>query len=145
MSLIAKLLSCLALLGFLASLAAHVAGYAGIAQPFGISPQPLGPGIFIVWAPTVPAFMYLSSGCSRKDSWKAALRGCPVWMSRLLYGVFGYGFLNFFAFMFSVGGEGTEAAEIRLLSGHCMVFYFAAFAVMYSFAVVVRSQSQIRR
>ncbi|MFT6634317.1 hypothetical protein [Alcanivorax sp.] len=141
---LANVFSLLALLGFIASLAAHIAGYAGIERPFGINPWPLHVGIFVVWFPAVLASMKLSKGFPQKDMWKAALRGCQKWMRHALYGLFGYAFLSFFAFFVLAGDGENEASTVRGFSGHWLIFYFAAFAILRSYVSVSRSDT-IRR
>lgn len=141
---LANVFSLLALLGFIASLAAHIAGYAGIERPFGINPWPLHVGIFVVWFPAVLASMKLSKDFPQKDMWKAALRGCPKWMRYALYGLFGYAFLSFFAFFVSAGDGENEASTVRGFSGHWLIFYFAAFAILRSYVSVSQSDT-IRR
>jgi hypothetical protein len=121
----------LALLGFLASLTAHLASHMGIAKPFGLDPMPLHMGIFVVFVPAVLVSRRLAPGHWRTNYWKTALRGCPAWMRTGLYVIFGYAFLNFIAVMLgekTVGG----ATALRGFSGHWMVFYYGAFAIMYS-------------
>lgn len=141
---LANVFSLLALLGFIASLVAHLAGYAGIDRPFGMNPWPLHVGIFIVWFPAVLASMQLSKGFPQKDMWKAALRGCPKWMRYAFYGLFGYAFLSFFALSVSAGNGENEASTVRGFSGHWLIFYFAAFAILRSF-VSVSQRDTIRR
>jgi hypothetical protein len=141
---IANIFSLLALLGFGASVVAHLAGYAGIDRPFGFNPWPLHGGIFVVWIPTVFASMQLSKDFPQKDMWKAVLRGCPKWMQYSVYGLFGYATLSFFAIFFSVGGDENEASTVRGFSGHWLFFYFAAFAVLRSYANVSQNDT-IRR
>jgi hypothetical protein len=45
----------------------------------------LGPGLFIVWLPTVLLMNRMTRDFKQKDVWRAALRGCPKWMQRLVY------------------------------------------------------------
>jgi rRNA maturation protein Nop10 len=128
--------SLVALIGFIASLIAHLAGYAGIDHPLGLDPWPLHVGIFVVWLPAVLAAQKLSKDFPQKDMWKATLRGCPKWMRYTLFGLFGYAFLSFFAFFLTVGKSHDEANTIRGFSGHWLIFYFAAFAILQSYARV---------
>lgn len=75
---------------------------------------------------------------SRKDFWKVALAGCPGWMRRGFYVLFGYAILNFIVFFAITAGQpklrsdNLPPAVIKGFSGHWMVFYAAAFAVLYS-------------
>lgn len=139
-----KLLMYLALAGFVASLVAHVAGYMGIERPFGFNPWPLHVGLFIVWGPVVMVAQRLSKEFPQKDMWKATLRGCPPWMSNVLYILFGYAFLSFFVFVLLEPKSGNEASTIRGFSGHWLIFYYAAFAILYS-AIKVSNHETVRR
>jgi hypothetical protein len=134
-------------LGFLASLVAHIAGYLGISEPFGFDPWPLHVGIFIVWLPAVIVAQRLSKDFPQKDMWKAALRGCPKWMRLGLYGLFAYAFASFAYFFLATmqGAGGDEDPEVvRGFSGHWLVFYYAAFAILYS-AIQVAGDDPTRR
>jgi hypothetical protein len=136
MAVIANIFSLIALAGFIASLLAHIAGYAGIDHPLGFDPWPLHGGIFLVWVPAVLAAQNLSRDFPQKDMWKATLRGCPKWIRYMLFGLFGYAFLSFFAFFISTGNSPSEASTIRGFSGHWLLFYFAAFAILLSYSRV---------
>ena len=134
----------LALAGFFASLIAHLAGYMGIEKPFGFDPWPLHLGIFIVWLPAVLVSQRLSKEFPQKDMWKATLRGCPPWMRKTLYVLFGYAFLSFFAFMALDATSGSKASTVRGFSGHWPIFYYAAYAILYS-ASQVSENDTVRR
>lgn len=133
-----------ALTGFIASLVAHIAGYMGIEKPFGFDPWPLHIGIFVVWLPAVLVAQRLSKDFPQKDMWKATLRGCPSWMRNGLYALFGYAFLSFFLFMALDSTSGNEASTVRGFSGHWLIFYFAAYAILYS-AIQVSENETARR
>lgn len=144
-AVIANSFSLLALIGFGASLITHLAGYVGIDRPFGINPWPLHVGVFIVLIPTVIAARHLTKDFLRKDMWKAALRGCPNWMRYLLFAIFGYAILSFFGFIFfSFDSGDNEASTIRGFSGHWLIFYFAAYAILHSYSNVSKNDT-IRR
>ena len=134
----------LALVGFIASLGAHLAGYMGIEKPFGFNPWPLHLGIFVVWIPAIFVMQRLSREFPRKDMWKATLRGCPREMRTALYVISGYAFLSFFAFIFLEAGSGEQAKTLRGFSGHWLVFYYAAFAILYS-SIHVAKKDDVRR
>lgn len=124
-------------IGLALSIVAHLAGLAGIELPGGRLVWALHAGIFVVWIPTVLVSMRTTRCANRKDFWKVALSGCPVWMRRAIYVLFGYGILNFFLFMQATGAGHTPTGDappsvIRGFSGHWMVFYSAAFAILYS-------------
>ena len=129
--------------GFLASLVSHVYALLGLDGPLGDRTMLLHVGIFIVWIPAILASRRLVRDVPQKDMWKATLRGCPEWMRYAFYGLFGYTFLNFALFMFrgagrsTPGGGGAAAPSVvRGFSGHWMLFYFAAFAMLYSYVHV---------
>ena len=129
---------CLAAAGFLLSVVAHVLALAGVSMPGGNLVWGLHVGIFIVWIPTVLVSIQITRFSNRKDYWKIVLAGCPGWMRSAVYVLFGYAILNFVFFMGSVGsqskhlGAAPPAAVVRGFSGHWMVFYAVAFAVLYS-------------
>lgn len=139
MAAVANIFSLIALAGFIASLLAHIAGYAGIDRPLGLDPWPLHVGIFVVWLPSVLAAQKLSKDFPQKDMWKATLRGCPKWIRYMLFGLFGYAILSFLAFFISTENSQNEASTIRGFSGHWLVFYFAAFAILQSYSRVAIS------
>ena len=141
---IAHIFSILALIGFIASFVAHLGGYAGVERPFGLNPWPLHAGIFVVWIPAVFAVMKLSQDFPQKDLWKATLRGCPKWMRYVLYCVFGYAFLSFFAFFLSVDSPENEANTVRGFSGHWLIFYYAAFVILRSYINVSKNDTMRR-
>ena len=131
----------LAAIGFILSVAAHLAAIAGSPIPFGKSVWALRIGIFVVWLPTVLVAYRMTRGANRKDSWRVVLVGCPRWMRSALYVVFGYAILNFVLFMATTAGHSQQQGDaspevVRGFSGHWMVFYGAAFATLYSASVV---------
>lgn len=124
-------------LGLALSIIAHLMALAGLELPGGRLVWLLHAGIFVVWIPTVLVSIRTTRYAYRKDFWKTALAGCPVWMKRTLYALFAYALVNFVLFATQNGGGsgpgGTNAPSVvRLFSGHWMVFYGAAFAVLYS-------------
>lgn len=131
----------LAAIGFILSVAAHLAAVAGSPIPFGKAVWGLHIGIFVVWLPTVLVGTRLTRGANRKDYWKIALAGCPKWMRTALYLLFGYALLNFVLFLATTAShpqpKGSAPPEVvRGFSGHWMVFYGAAFASLYSASVI---------
>lgn len=95
-------------------------------------------GIFVVWLPTVLVARKRVGNRSSKDYWKVVLRGSPDWMRYMVYGFFGYAFLNFALFMTKApsgsGSGATPPIVWRGFSGHWMLFYSAALATLYSAA-----------
>jgi hypothetical protein len=124
--------------GLVLSVAAHCMSLAGIANPGSGLVWALHVGIFVVWIPAVLVSLRPSRQTIRKDFWKTALAGCPVWMRRSFYGLFIYAIINFVIFMATTANQPkpqmgpASAAVIRGFSGHWMVFYGAAFALLYS-------------
>lgn len=67
------------------------------------------------------------------------LKDLPDWVRYLVYGLFEYAFVNFFYFFTQEaatggGGNGGDPPAIvwHGFSGHWMVFYLAALAILYS-------------
>ncbi len=128
----------LAACGLALSIGAHCMALAGIPIPGGKLVWALHIGIFVVWIPAVLTSMQTRRYVNRKDFWKVALAGCPVWMRRSFYVLFGYAILNFIVFFATTASRPKQQigdappSVVRGFSGHWMVFYGAAFAVLYS-------------
>jgi hypothetical protein len=123
--------------GFVVSLWVHFGAVAGRR----VAPAPffwiLHIGIFVVWFPAVLVAQRQVGNLNRKDFWKVVLKGSPDWVRYLVYGFLGYAVVNFMYFFFQVPTGHTEGADPpaimwRGFSGHWMVFYLAAFAILYS-------------
>ena len=126
----------LAALGFVLSAAAHCLALAGVPIPGGTLIWRVGFGIFVVWIPTVLVAAQAARYANRNDFWKISLAGCPSWMRRGLYVLFGYALLNFVLYLSSNPPKqpinDAPLTAVRGFSGHWMLFYGAAFAVLYS-------------
>lgn len=129
----------LAACGLALSVTAHCMAIAGVAIPGGELVWGLHIGVFVVWLPAALISIQMTNYANRKDFWKIALLGCPVWMRRSLYVLFVYTFLNFIIFMATSTGQSKQetngappAVTVRGFSGHWMIFYGAAFAILYS-------------
>ena len=126
----------LAACGLALSIGAHCMALAEAVIPGGKLVWGLHIGIFVVWLPAVWVSYRLTRHSNQKDFWKVALAGCPLWMRRGLYCLFGYAALNFILFITTPGRAKQTGvappAEVRGFSGHWMVFYGAAFATLYS-------------
>ena len=126
----------LAALGFALSAYAHAMAMLNLPTPWGESVWFLHVGIFVVWLPAVLVAQRVVRNSSRKDFWKIALLGCPPWMRTMVFVLFGYALLNFLYFIAlnRNGGTGTanQGSTIRGFSGHWLLFYGAAFAIMCS-------------
>jgi len=98
-------------------------------------------GIFVVWFPAMFVAQRLVGNISRKDLWKVVLKDSPDWMRYMVYGFFGYAIVNFLFFMTKTpsGGSGANPPAVvwRGFSGHWMLFYSAALAILYSAARTV--------
>jgi hypothetical protein len=138
----------LAWIGLTLSVLSHVAALLGTEGPLGDYSWFLHIGIFVVWLPTVLVAARMSADFKRKDMWKATLRGCPPWMKYMMYGFFGYAFVNFAIFMLIAPKQGSAGpmppAVVRGFSGHWMAFYSAAAAVLYS-ATHIEDRDNARR
>jgi len=125
-----------AALGFSLSIAAHIASICGKAIPSAFPVMDLHIGIFVVWFPAVLVVGKMTGSANRKDLWKIALSGCPLWMRRTVYVLFGYTALNFVLFMMRTGTDrdaGDASPSIVWgFSGHWLLFYGVAFAIFYS-------------
>lgn len=127
----------LAAVGLLLSIGVHVAALLGIQIPGGDTVWGLHMGVFVVWIPTGHMAISTKGYDNSQDFWKVALAGSPIWMRRALYGLIAYAVVNFFIVVMFMGekqstGGGTSAAELRAFSDVWMVFYGAAFALLYS-------------
>lgn len=125
----------LAWIGLILSIVSHLAALLGTQGPLGNYAWLLHIGIFVVWLPTVLVASRMGADFKNKDLWKAVLRGCPRWMQYMVYGFFGYAFLNFAIFLATApkGGSGPmPPVMVRGFSGHWMAFYSTAAAVLYS-------------
>jgi len=137
MSVLLYLFMLLSALGLVLSIGSHLAALAGLPIPGGSSVWGLHIGIFVVWLPTVLVANRMARHGKRADFWKLVLSGCPAWARYALYGLFGYAVFNFIIGMGGVTSHqksngGTSLGEVRLFSGHWMVFYGAAFATLIS-------------
>jgi len=140
----------LAGIGLVLSVIVHISALLGITPPLGEVSWVLHVGIFIVWLPAVIVANRLVKDFKQKDFWKAALRACPKWMKNLTYFFFGYAILNFILFLVleagsgNSKGSGTPSTVFRGFSGHWMVFYCVAMAILYS-AIHIEQHDAARR
>lgn len=137
------------LAGLALSVIAHVCALVGWSQPMGNAVMGLHGGIFAIWFPAVLVANRLVADYPRKHFWKAALRGCPVWMRGVPLVFFAYALLNFAWSMGNTpgapkGGQLADAATVRCFSGHWMLFYSAGAAILYSGMSVARHDPQRR-
>jgi hypothetical protein len=139
----------LAAVGLALSLIVHINSLFGAANPLGERAWLLHVGIFIVWLPAVLVVNNLARNFKRKDLWRASLRGCPRWMKLMVYFFFGYALVNFIMVMFVHTGSGnalpnggSHSHDFRGFSGHWMVFYATALALMYSYIKVKSNENK---
>jgi hypothetical protein len=129
----------LSAIGLVVSVWVHVGAIMGHSVPAFF--WALHVGIFVVWFPTVLVAQRLTKSAGGKNSWKVIMRGSPAWMRYMTYFFFAYAFVNFFLFMQQLpsGSSANDppASVWRGFSGHWMLFYSAALAVLYSAARVV--------
>lgn len=132
----------LALVGFCASVVVHLMALLQIAVPVVLQPYineelyaTLGLGIFVVW---MPAVLAASQVARTQDaggvSWNILLKGSPAWMLKALKGLFVYVVLNFFVSIWLTTNAQVQDGVFlqRTFSGHWLLFYGAAFAILYS-------------
>jgi hypothetical protein len=102
----------------------------------------LFPPIFIAWVPTVLLMNRLTRDFKQRDLWKAALRGCPTWMQRTLWVVWGYVFFAAFILPFVRGSNpGASPGSFLIFPA---AFYSVSFCVMYSLLNVDRFDASRR-
>jgi len=129
----------LAAVGFVAMLAIHVESLLGATYLFDHFLRILVPGVFVVFLPTVLVMNRLTRDFKQRDIWRAALRGCPQWMRRTVWVIFGYAWVGFFALPFLYGGGmDSPANKARSMSATLLIFYLIPVAVLYSAAQVQR-------
>jgi Protein of unknown function (DUF3592) len=131
----------LSAIGLVVSLWIHIGALMGHGVPSAF--WVLHVGIFIVWFPAVLVAQRLVGNTNRKDFWKAVLKGSPDWVRYMMYVLFAYEFVTF---MISMGQSSsgirhttTSVADWRGFSSLWMVFYSAAFAILYSAAKTMES------
>ena len=127
----------LAALGFLASLATHLLALAGSLPPGGNAVFGLHLGIFVLWIPGVLLGLRVNWVQRSRGAWRNVLAGCPTWMRYVTAGLFVYAIVNFFLAFAEVDArpgddDALSSAVLRGFSGHWMLFYGVAFAVLYS-------------
>jgi hypothetical protein len=122
----------LSAIGLILSLLVNIAALTGrhVAPYFWI----LHVGIFVVWFPAVFIAQRRVGNVNRKDFWKVVLKGSPEWMRYMVHGFLAYSFLDFAWFLGIRPGRNASgpAADWLWFSHIWMVFYSAAFAILYS-------------
>src|SRR5690606_678263 len=116
---------------------AHTASLFGVPIPGGKLVWSLHMGIFVVWLPTVLVASRASRGRPQAEFWKSVLSGCPPWMRYAGYALFAYAIANFIWFMVTTGSQPQPEGDappsvVRGFSGHWLIFYGAAFTILFS-------------
>jgi hypothetical protein len=128
----------LSAVGFVLSLWVHFGAVAGRRVAPAAFFWILHIGVFVVSFPAVMVAKRQAGNFKRKDFWKVVLKGSPNWVRYLVYGFLGYAVVNFMIiFQAPTGrddGANPPAMVWRGFSGHWMVFYLAALAILYSAA-----------
>jgi hypothetical protein len=127
----------LSAIGLLLSIGAHIASLLGLPLPGGKLVWSLHIGIFVVWLPAVLVATRANHGRPQGDYWKNVLSGCPPWMRYAGYALFAYAIANFIWFMVNSDSHANLQGDappsvVRGFSGHWMVFYGTAFAILFS-------------
>ncbi|MBB5039370.1 hypothetical protein [Prosthecobacter dejongeii] len=94
-------------------------------------------GVFIVFIPAVIVGNRVAKGIPRKDVWKVMLADSPAWVRQVFWSVCIYAVLNFVTSIFNHptgidSPSNVDVATVRDFSSHWMVFYLAAFVILYS-------------
>jgi hypothetical protein len=95
-ALLARPLAVVAAIGWIATIAASAAGFAGAQLPSWLQGA-LFIGVFPLWFVVVLLMNRLTAGVTNNDMWKAAFRGCPTWLRYAIWGSWGYTALCFIA------------------------------------------------
>ncbi len=140
MNIIASPFMYAAMLGLVVSVVIHIMALLGITLTSYEVFKALHLGIFIVGFPTIIILMLSGKDLKQKEFWTEALRACPKWMRNMTIFFFGYAILNFLLFVIlSINQKvPTEISGsippnvLRVFSGHGMIFYCAAMALLYS-------------
>jgi len=126
----------LAWIGLALCVLSHLSALSGNLGPFAALTHFIVVGLFIVWFPTVLVAARMGAEFKQKDLWKAVLRGCPPWMKYMVWGFFGYAFVNFATFIIAAPTKSSPGpmtpSDLRAISGHLMAFYSVAAAILYS-------------
>jgi hypothetical protein len=128
---------CLAVIGLILSTIAHSAALFELPQPLGEWTWLLHVGIFVVW---IPAILTGSRRASNRGAGGdiELFRTCPKWMESLVTWCFVYAIINFITFIPNAppkgqaNGPNAPPIVFRGFSGHWMLFYSAAMAMLYS-------------
>ena len=146
---VAKPFLFLAIIGLLSCLVVHLCGLMGFPSPLGTWTWILVPGLFVVWFPTILYASRLARDFKQRDFWKAVLRGCPPWLRCSVYVFIAYGVVNFIHIALDRRGSpdptGPASPETAwAVTGHLMIFYSVAAAVLYSATRVVAQPTELR-
>lgn len=122
----------LACAGFVAVLTVHISALAGSTTLFNELEKLFFPGLFVVWVPSILVMNRLTREFKQKDTWKAALRGCPTWMRRTLWIVVGYSWGAGMLILVFGGDRNSPLNSARAMSAIALTFYSVAVGILYS-------------
>ncbi len=123
----------LAVTGLLLGLLVHVASLFGAKTLFNLLARYVFLGIFIVFIPAIFAMNRMTREFKQRELWQAALRGCPKWMQKAVWIIFGYSMVGAFVVPFLYGGTPDKGDNnLRSVSAMVLGFYTIAVALWYS-------------
>ncbi len=139
------ILSVLAAVGLLASLACHLMGWLQVEPPWGKSVFLPHIGIFVVWVPLV-IFANRTMPKPGRGNFEHLLAELPRWVRFATGGLFVYALLNFAYFIYCTHQYPRHGVpfpvKLRGFSGHWMMFYGIASAGFVALARLARKRRQ---
>jgi len=118
-------------LGLIVSFSLHLASFHAGPELAKRAIPILFPGVFVVWLPTILVANRLTRDFKQRDFWNAALRGCPAWMRKGQWVIWGYVFFVSFGLPFLLVGRNLGSSPDAFVIFPA-VFYSSSFCVMYS-------------
>ncbi|MHC9511784.1 hypothetical protein [Kangiella sp. M94] len=143
MKIISRAFMYLALAGFTVSFIIHICGYIGIGDLFGIHPIQLHSLLPVVYVPAILACIKLHYDRPKETILVSALQGCPQWMKTLLLVIFGYALFSFIGLNLLEHNNIFTTDTYVSASRPLLVFYYIAFAMLYSFNSVLSHHSTL--
>lgn len=129
----------LAIIGSIVTLIVHAASLFGVLYPLEHFLKLLASGVVILFLPTIFAINWLARDFKQKEIWRAVLLGCPEWMQRTLWIIFGYAWVGYFVLPFLYGGGmDSPGNKARFMSAILLIFYLIPAAVLSSATWVKR-------
>jgi hypothetical protein len=123
--------------GFLLSVAAHLSAILGAPIPGGEGVWLLHVGIFVVWLPSVYFMRASTRDQNRKRVLQRLMSVYPTWVRWAAGALAVYVFASFFVLTSQAQSPRHSRLiitplQIRIFSGHWMIFYGAAFLILYA-------------